>query len=87
MEATSYARIAIAVFGAVAETDGLTTNNVTDFGTICMDIAATQLERDDKLKYRMNSGDTTCNIATVSDLEHQASPLKNVARPTGTDAR
>ena len=44
----------------------------------CSTTETTLIERDDKSKYRMNSGDTTCNIATVSDREHQASPLKNV---------
>lgn len=50
----------------------------------CSTTATTLIERDDKSKYRMNSGDTTCNIATVSDLEHQASPLKNVVSTRGT---
>ena len=53
VKVTSCARIAIAVFGAVAEPDGLTTKNVKAFGTLCMDIAATQLDRDVKFKFKL----------------------------------
>ena len=56
VKATSCARTAIAVFGAVAEPDSLTTKNVKAFGTLCMDIAATHLDRDVKFKFKFKLG-------------------------------